>query len=115
MDAVDSSAKNTNDDQFVDAGKDLSKMAAASKELSPEKKEENNSDASSIGAMIYSAVKKIVLVGGIYLVGYMGWSVAWLIGESPSDCLEINCLSNCVNYSSARANFGDQRGVAQER
>lgn len=66
-------------------GEKEKKMAAASKELSPEQKEKeasSSSDAnvSSIGSTIYSLVKKVALVGGIYLVGYMGWSVAWLIG-----------------------------------
>lgn len=58
------------------------KMAAASKEMTPEQKEKEaaGSSSSSIGSMVYSLVKKVALVGGIYLVGYMGWSVAWLIG-----------------------------------
>lgn len=55
-------------------------MAAASKELTQEQKEKAAASASSIGAMVYSLVKKVAIVGGIYLVGYMGWSVAWLIG-----------------------------------
>ncbi|KAM8705446.1 hypothetical protein ACLKA7_009836 [Drosophila subpalustris] len=37
------------------------------------------SDDNSIFSVLYSAGKKIAIVGGIYLVGYMGWSVAWLI------------------------------------
>lgn len=56
------------------------KMAAASKELTQEQKEKEAMDSSSVGSMVYSLVKKVALVGGIYLVGYMGWSVAWLIG-----------------------------------
>lgn len=32
-----------------------------------------------IFAIMYSACKKAAIVGSIYLVGYMGWSVAWLI------------------------------------
>ncbi|EDV93593.1 GH18195 [Drosophila grimshawi] len=38
-----------------------------------------NSDENSIFSMIYTVVKKVAIVGSIYLVGYMGWSVAWLI------------------------------------
>lgn len=56
------------------------KMAAASKELTQEQKEKEAMDSSSVGSMVYSLAKKVALVGGIYLVGYMGWSVAWLIG-----------------------------------
>lgn len=55
------------------------KMAAASKELSPEEKDVANSSF-SLGSTIFSLAKKVAVVGGIYLVGYMGWSVAWLIG-----------------------------------
>ncbi|KAH8406683.1 hypothetical protein KR222_003005, partial [Zaprionus bogoriensis] len=37
------------------------------------------SDDDSIFAVLYSVGKKVAIVGSIYLVGYMGWSVAWLI------------------------------------
>ncbi|XP_068157204.1 extended synaptotagmin-2 isoform X2 [Drosophila tropicalis] len=33
----------------------------------------------SIFSIIYGVGKKVAIVGSIYLVGYMGWSVAWLI------------------------------------
>lgn len=60
------------------------KMAAESKEVSPEKKKEAEKQTtvseSSLGSIVYSLAKKVVAVGAIYLVGYMGWSVAWLIG-----------------------------------
>lgn len=36
-------------------------------------------DDNSIFSVFYSVGKKIAIVGSIYLVGYMGWSVAWLI------------------------------------
>lgn len=52
-------------------------MVAPSKE-SPEKATTSSSDTFSI---VYSIAKKIAAVGIIYFVGYMGWSVAWLIGE----------------------------------
>lgn len=33
-----------------------------------------------LSTIVYSAAKKIAIVGSIYVIGYMGWSVAWLIG-----------------------------------
>lgn len=33
----------------------------------------------SIFSVIYTVAKKVAVVGTIYAVGYMGWSVAWLI------------------------------------
>ncbi|XP_055547889.1 extended synaptotagmin-2 isoform X5 [Wyeomyia smithii] len=55
-------------------------MAGASKEQTPEKAEIEKAAASdSIGSLLYSFAKKVVTVGIIYFVGYMGWSVAWLI------------------------------------
>lgn len=41
--------------------------------------ETSSSDSDSIFNVIYSIVKKVSMVGAIYLVGYMNWSVAWLI------------------------------------
>ncbi|XP_037892233.1 extended synaptotagmin-2 isoform X3 [Glossina fuscipes] len=52
------------------------KMVAASKEEMPPKK---SSAEDSILSVIYTASKKVFIVGSIYLVGYMGWSIAWLI------------------------------------
>lgn len=52
------------------------KMVAASKEEMPSKK---SSAEDSILSVIYTASKKVFIVGSIYLVGYMGWSIAWLI------------------------------------
>ncbi|KAH8293013.1 hypothetical protein KR054_006111, partial [Drosophila jambulina] len=37
------------------------------------------SDDNSIFSIFYTVGKKVAIVGSIYLVGYMGWSVAWLI------------------------------------
>ncbi|XP_053697530.1 extended synaptotagmin-2 isoform X2 [Sabethes cyaneus] len=58
-------------------------MAGASKEQTPEKAEIEQAAAcasgDSIGSLLYSFAKKVVTVGIIYFVGYMGWSVAWLI------------------------------------
>ncbi|XP_052848049.1 extended synaptotagmin-2-B isoform X2 [Drosophila gunungcola] len=36
-------------------------------------------DDNSIFSVFYTLGKKVAIVGSIYLVGYMGWSVAWLI------------------------------------
>ncbi|XP_030571834.1 extended synaptotagmin-2 isoform X3 [Drosophila novamexicana] len=38
-----------------------------------------SSDEDGIFSVLYSVGKKVAIVGSIYLVGYMGWSVAWLI------------------------------------
>ncbi|XP_065092590.1 extended synaptotagmin-2 isoform X4 [Ochlerotatus camptorhynchus] len=58
-------------------------MTGASKEQNPEKVEAENTPIHSTGddisSLVYSFAKKVVTVGIIYFVGYMGWSVAWLI------------------------------------
>ncbi|XP_055611279.1 extended synaptotagmin-2 isoform X5 [Uranotaenia lowii] len=63
-------------------------MTGASKEQNPEKAEAdlqaataggNAIGSDSLGSLLYSFAKKVVTVGIIYFVGYMGWSVAWLI------------------------------------
>lgn len=58
-------------------------MTGASKEENPEKVEVKNAAIQSTGddisSLVYSFAKKVVTVGIIYFVGYMGWSVAWLI------------------------------------
>ena len=50
-----------------------------SKELTPEKAEIESHSDGGILSIMYSAGKKIFLVGSIYFVGWMNWSVAWLI------------------------------------
>lgn len=51
-----------------------------SKELTAEKAElEKRCNDSGIMSIIYSAAKKVAVVGIVYFVGYMNWSVAWLI------------------------------------
>lgn len=66
----------------------VDEMTGASKEQSPEKVEAENAQLQSaagggggdnVGSLLYSFAKKVVTVGIIYFVGYMGWSVAWLI------------------------------------
>ncbi|XP_055637843.1 extended synaptotagmin-2 isoform X2 [Toxorhynchites rutilus septentrionalis] len=58
-------------------------MTGASKEQGPEtedaQQKQLTASGDSITALLYSFAKKVVTVGIIYFVGYMGWSVAWLI------------------------------------
>ncbi|XP_050090176.1 extended synaptotagmin-2 isoform X2 [Anopheles aquasalis] len=72
-------------------------MAGASKELNPDSPTDAALDGTGLAALeasgsiatspkddsimslLYSFAKKVVTVGIIYFVGYMGWSVAWLI------------------------------------
>lgn len=58
-------------------------MAAESKLAVSDKVEikRPSDDDSGIMSIAYSFIKKIATVGIIYFVGYMGWSVAWLIGN----------------------------------
>lgn len=37
------------------------------------------SNDDTVFSVAYSALKKVAVVGAIYFVGYMGWSMAWLI------------------------------------
>lgn len=56
-------------------------MVAASKEL-PKNEAPCTASAKcddSVFGLVYSIAKKVSMVGAIYLVGYMNWSVAWLI------------------------------------
>lgn len=63
-----------------------SDMAAASKEVRQDEsaeiakpKPQTTRTDDSVFTLLYSIVKKVTVVGAIYLVGYMNWSVAWLI------------------------------------
>ncbi|KPJ13658.1 Extended synaptotagmin-2 [Papilio machaon] len=51
-------------------------MAATSKFALPLSSEDNV----DVLGMIYRFLKKVSIVGAVYLVGYMQWSVAWLFG-----------------------------------
>ncbi|KAM3966830.1 LOW QUALITY PROTEIN: extended synaptotagmin-like protein 2 [Aphomia sociella] len=53
------------------------KMVAPSKVALPPT---TSDDSVSILSVIYKFFKKVSIVGAVYLVGYMQWSVAWLIG-----------------------------------
>lgn len=57
------------------------KKMSNSKELTGEKAELEERAATESGLMsiVYSAAKKIAVVGIVYFVGYMNWSVAWLL------------------------------------
>lgn len=52
-----------------------------SKEITAEKAEleARAKENGSIVSIMYSAFKKVAVVGVVYFVGYMNWSVAWLI------------------------------------
>ncbi|XP_021182646.3 extended synaptotagmin-1 isoform X4 [Helicoverpa armigera] len=51
-------------------------MVSSSKPALPPSSEENG----NVFSMMYRFFKKVSIVGVVYLVGYMQWSVAWLIG-----------------------------------
>ncbi|KAJ8733972.1 hypothetical protein PYW07_014523 [Mythimna separata] len=55
---------------------DEKKMVSSSKPALPPSSDE----AGDVLSMIYRFFKKVSVVGAVYLVGYMQWSVAWLIG-----------------------------------
>ncbi|XP_031626482.1 extended synaptotagmin-2 isoform X3 [Contarinia nasturtii] len=86
-----SSSVQAGDDSFqddlvqLDTGKtkNSDEMAAASKEASKDepvvKPAASTRSDDSVFTILYSIVKKVSVVGAIYLVGYMNWSVAWLI------------------------------------
>ncbi|XP_022819052.1 extended synaptotagmin-2 isoform X2 [Spodoptera litura] len=55
---------------------DEKKMVSSSKPALPPSSDETG----NVLSMIYRFFKKVSVVGAVYLVGYMQWSVAWLIG-----------------------------------
>jgi hypothetical protein len=74
---VDSLLENSTkvEEKSVDA---IDSKMSNSKELTPEKEEKRCEDG-SIVSILYSAAKKVAVVGIVYWIGYMNWSVAWLI------------------------------------
>lgn len=61
-------------------------MAALSKEGQPDTSsqpfkpiQKTSKSDDGVFTILYSIAKKVSLVGAVYLVGYMNWSVAWLI------------------------------------
>lgn len=64
-----------------DTTENTADMVAASKELQNNVVPSSSSKCDDDGVfnLLYSIVKKVTVVGAIYLVGYMNWSVAWLI------------------------------------
>lgn len=101
-------------------------MAAASKEVNPEKPSEDNANKPSttpptatpsastddgIFSIIYSIGKKILVVGTIYLVGYMGWSIAWLI----TPMLLSVAREQWAKKSEARRNIAKLSATCNER
>ncbi|XP_070496285.1 extended synaptotagmin-2 isoform X1 [Chironomus tepperi] len=63
-------------DKSVD---EIDSKMSNSKELTPEKAEIESHSDGGILSIMYSAAKKVAVVGIVYFVGYMNWSVAWLI------------------------------------
>ncbi|XP_053670998.1 extended synaptotagmin-2 isoform X2 [Anopheles nili] len=94
-------------------------MTGASKELNPEKPSPVESEGQgtspkndSIVSLLYSFAKKVVTVGIIYFVGYMGWSVAWLItpvilSVARESWRKTNDTRRAVAKASALANDKD--------
>lgn len=71
--------------EVVATGSAVEDMSVVSKEqIVPAKSFDEFVDARPIDeglmASVYSFMKKATVVGAVYVVGYMGWSVAWLIG-----------------------------------
>lgn len=54
-------------------------MVAASKEVAKNESDKMKMSDDSVFTLLYTIFKKVSVVGAVYLVGYMGWSVAWLI------------------------------------
>lgn len=95
--SIEEDRNNFIDDSFqedltqLNSGKSVTsdKMAAESKEArrpdeTPLQVANSSTSAASksddsIFNLLYSIAKKVSVVGAIYLVGYMNWSVAWLI------------------------------------
>jgi hypothetical protein len=92
---------------------DLDPEMSASKPISQEKAEfEKKVKDDGIMSIMYSAAKKVAIVGIVYFVGYMNWSVAWLIcplllsviGEQKRSKREVR---RSVAKASAMANEKD--------
>lgn len=84
-------------------------MAAASKEAVVGPAGDTDSGMSSI---VYSTLKRVVVVGVIYFVGYMDWSVAWLITPLIFSVMRDQWkkkseLSRSIAIASAQANEKD--------
>lgn len=103
----------------LDTGKtSAAEMAAASKEASKDEpapvvvpKPTTRSD-DSVFTILYSIAKKVSVVGAIYLVGYMNWSVAWLItpvilAVTREYWHKTNEIKRAVAKASATANEKD--------
>lgn len=70
-----------------------------------------SSSDEGIFAIMYNACKRAAIVGSIYLVGYMGWSVAWLIAP-----LIISVARNHYAKSTAhKRNIAKASAMASEK
>lgn len=71
----------------------------------------------STSAFVFTVVKKISIVGFIYLTGYMNWSIAWIItpillGETREFLRETYNVRRKIARESAR---GNERGAILAR
>ncbi|XP_058061693.1 extended synaptotagmin-2 isoform X2 [Anopheles bellator] len=94
-------------------------MAGASKELKADTQASDDASSltpktkdDSIMSLLYSFAKKVVTVGIIYFVGYMGWSVAWLVtpvilSVARESWRKTNDTRRSVAKASAMANDKD--------
>lgn len=64
-------------------------MAAASKELQQCTNKNSNDASESYFPLIYGVFKRVTAVLACYFVGYMGWSVAWLIPPIILSCGQL--------------------------
>lgn len=80
-------------------------MTAASKESAVDSE-------GGMSSIIYSTVKRVAVVGVIYFVGYMDWSVAWLITPLIFSVMrdqwkKKSDLARSIAIASAQANEKD--------
>lgn len=54
-------------------------MTVNSKELDTSIKPQQQQQNDGIFSLLYSIFKKVVIVGSVYFIGYMGWSFGWLV------------------------------------
>lgn len=95
-----SSTTPTTTDEMVAASKEAVVVSAAV------------SSDGGMSSIVYSALKRVAVVGVIYCVGYMNWSVAWLITPLIFSVMRDQWkkkseLSRSIAIASAQANEKD--------
>lgn len=118
VESLSESAASEGDSLIADRS-EPTEMPAASKEQRaageagvPAKRAVTSSDDGSVFVLLYSLVKKVTAVGAVYLVGYMGWSVAWLVtpvvlAVTREYWRHSNQLRRSIAQASATANEKD--------